>query len=97
MINMLTISRDEQFIDREEELSFLEEGLARRSGEAHLRPSGPLYLEPELLLKTELREHVMYFKILRRLAGGKRSFSEPASSLGSARTSLSYYLGVTAR
>jgi len=25
MINMLTINRDEQFIDREEELSFLEE------------------------------------------------------------------------
>ncbi len=54
----------------------------------------PLYLEPELLLKTELREYVTYFEILRRLAEGKSSFSELAGSIGVSRTSLSYYLNV---
>ncbi len=54
----------------------------------------PLYWEPELLLKTELREHVTYFEILRLLASGKNSFSEIAGSLGSSKTSLSYYLNV---
>ena len=53
-------------------------------------PRGEALLGLLLHLKDKL-------EILRRLAGGKRSFSEPAGSLGSARTSLSYYLGVTAR
>ncbi len=54
----------------------------------------PLYWEPELLLKTELREHVTYFEILRLLSSGKNSFSEIAGSLGASKTSLSYYLHV---
>ncbi|RLE56450.1 MAG: ATP-binding protein, partial [Thermoprotei archaeon] len=57
----------------------------------------PLYLEPELLLKTELREHVTYFEILRLLASGKSTFSEIAGSLGASKTSLSYYLNVLIR
>ncbi len=54
----------------------------------------PLYFEPELLLKTELREYVTYFEILRQLASGKSSFSELAGSMGVSKTSLSYYLNV---
>ena len=56
--------------------------------------TSPLYWEPELLLKTELREHATYFEILRLLAAGKNSFSELAGSLGTSKTSLSYYLNV---
>ena len=53
-----------------------------------------LYNEPELLLKTELRESNTYFNILKNIASGIVRSSEIAESSGIKSTSIDYYLSV---
>jgi AAA+ ATPase superfamily predicted ATPase len=53
-----------------------------------------LYNEPELLLKTELRESNTYFNILKNIASGISRSSEIAESSGIKNTSVDYYLSI---
>jgi hypothetical protein len=53
-----------------------------------------LYNEPEVLLKTELRENNTYFNILKNIASGIVRSSEIAESSGIKSTSIDYYLSI---
>jgi hypothetical protein len=53
-----------------------------------------LYNEPEVLLKTELRESNTYFNILKNIASGIVRSSEIAESSGIKSTSIDYYLSI---
>jgi AAA+ ATPase superfamily predicted ATPase len=57
-----------------------------------LSERGLLYSEPELLLRTELRQPNTYFSILRALAHGRRTPNEIAGMAGVESASLSTYL-----
>lgn len=53
-----------------------------------------LYSEPEVLLKTELRESNTYFNMLKNIASGMSRSSEIAESSGIKNTSIDYYLSI---
>ncbi|WP_292470828.1 ATP-binding protein [Methanolobus sp.] len=53
-----------------------------------------LYSEPEVLLKTELRESNTYFNILKNIASGSSRSSEIAEHSGIKSTSVDYYLSI---
>ncbi|MBP1910638.1 ATP-binding protein [Methanolobus bombayensis] len=53
-----------------------------------------LYNEPEVLLKTELRESNTYFNILKNITSGIVRSSEIAESSGIKSTSIDYYLSI---
>jgi len=53
-----------------------------------------LYNEPEVLLKTELRESNTYFNILKSIASGISRSSQIAESCGIKSTSIDYYLNI---
>lgn len=59
---------------------------------AILSERGLLYVEPEFLLRTELRQPNTYFSILRALAHGRRTPNEIAGMAGVESGSLSTYL-----
>jgi AAA+ ATPase superfamily predicted ATPase len=60
--------------------------------ESILSERGLLYSEPELLLRTELRQPNTYYSILRALAHGRRTPNEIAGMAGVESASLSTYL-----
>ncbi len=53
-----------------------------------------LYNEPEVLLKTELKESNTYFNILKNIASGVSRSSEIAKTSGIKVTSIDYYLNI---
>ncbi len=53
-----------------------------------------LYNEPEVLLKTELRESGTYLNILRAIASGDTRSSQIGNSSGIKTTSMDYYLNI---
>jgi hypothetical protein len=53
-----------------------------------------LYNEPEVLLKTELKESNTYFNILKNIAAGVSRSSEIAAGSGIKGTSIDYYLNI---
>jgi len=53
-----------------------------------------LYNEPEVLLKTELKESNTYFNILKNIASGVSKSSEIATASGIKATSIDYYLNI---
>lgn len=55
-----------------------------------------LYNEPEVLLKTELKESNTYLNILKNIASGVSRSSEIAKSSGIKVTSIDYYLNILA-
>ena len=53
-----------------------------------------LYIEPEILIKTELSESATYMNILKLISEGKTKSIEIADSLSIKTTSLNYYLTI---
>lgn len=53
-----------------------------------------LYIEPEILVKTELTESATYFNILKLISEGKTKPVEIAGCLSIKQTSLGYYLNI---
>lgn len=53
-----------------------------------------LYNEPEVLLKTELKESNTYFNMLKNIASGISRSSDIASSSGIKVTSIDYHLNI---
>ena len=62
-----------------------------------LSPAGPLYAEPEFLVREELRDPGAYFAILHALAAGRTRPNEIAQDAGIARASVGKYLDVLRR
>lgn len=62
-----------------------------------LSPAGPLYAEPEFLVREELRDPGAYFAILHALAAGRTRPNEIAQDAGIAQTSVGKYLDVLRR
>lgn len=62
-----------------------------------LSPTGPLYTEPEFLVREELRDPGAYFSILHSLAAGKTRPNEIAQDAGVAASSVGKYLDVLRR
>ena len=62
-----------------------------------LFPAGPLYAEPEFLVREELRDPGAYFAILHALAAGRTRPNEIAQDGGIAHTSVGKYLDVLRR
>ncbi|MEZ5336024.1 MAG: ATP-binding protein [Methanolobus sp.] len=73
----------------EAESTYLEENIRKL-----LLRTGVLYSEPEVLLKTELRDSNTYFNILKNIASGISRSSEIAGSSGIKSTSIDYYLNI---
>ncbi|MYN64538.1 MAG: ATP-binding protein [Acidobacteria bacterium] len=62
-----------------------------------LSPAGPLYAEPEFLVREELRDPGAYFAILHALAVGKTRPNEIAQDAGIAHASAGKYLDTLRR
>lgn len=62
-----------------------------------LSPTGPLYTEPEFLVREELRDPGAYFSVLHSLAAGKTRPNEIAQDAGVAASSVGKYLDVLRR
>jgi hypothetical protein len=62
-----------------------------------LSPSGPLYAEPEFLVREELRDPGAYFAILHALAAGRTRPNEIAQDAGIPRASVGKYLDTLRR
>lgn len=62
-----------------------------------LSPAGPLYAEPEFLVREELRDAGAYFAILHALAAGRTRPNEIAGAAGVAHASVGKYLDVLRR
>lgn len=75
-----------QFDDRESLLANIERRI--------LDPGSYLYLEPQFLLREELREPRNYFAVLQAIAQGRTRLNEIAQATGLGRQPLSRYLAV---
>lgn len=62
-----------------------------------LAPAGPLYAEPEFLVREELRDPGAYFAVLHALAAGRTRPNEIAGDAGVAHASVGKYLDVLRR
>ncbi|MXZ71228.1 MAG: ATP-binding protein [Acidobacteria bacterium] len=62
-----------------------------------LSPAGPLYAEPDFLVREELRDPGAYFAILHSLASGKTRPNEIAQDAGIPHASVGKYLDVLRR
>lgn len=62
-----------------------------------LSPAGPLYAEPEFLVREELRDPGAYFAVLHALAAGRTRPNEIAGDAGVAHASVGKYLDVLRR
>ena len=62
-----------------------------------LSPAGPLYAEPEFLVREELRDPGAYFAILHALAAGKTRPNEIAQDAGIPHASVGKYLDTLRR
>lgn len=62
-----------------------------------LSPAGPLYAEPDFLVREELRDPGAYFAVLHALAAGRTRPNEIAGDAGVAHASVGKYLDVLRR